>query len=134
MKAYFTLFFLFIRGLWSRLTAWVNLWPDYLAEALGILLFLATAPLFSWVAGWIGGTEAAILQNILIVALEIPVINLLAFLGILFNFKVVFDWYKKKHVIGKDWHALTSWQRWTVFLALYISFLFSAVLLFASLQ
>lgn len=119
---------------WMQLLAWIKLWPDFPAEILGIGLFIISAPLFGWVANFLGGPEAGILQNLLITGLEIAFINAIVFIGILLNFKIIFDWYKKPHAIEKDWFSLSPWQRFTTFLILYCSLFISGVLLISSLQ
>lgn len=121
-------------NLWTRFRQWVDLWPDVWAQNAGIAVFILSAPVFGWIANQFGGVESGILQNLIIVALEISFVNALIFLGILLNYRVIFDWYKKKPAFVKDWLSLTSWQRFTVFLVLYCSLFLSGVLLLASLQ
>lgn len=123
-----------LRSAWLRFRRWVALWPDSWAEIIGIFLFILSAPIFAWMADKFSGPEASILQNLLIVALEIPFINALAFLGILLNFTVIFDWYKKKPTFNKDWFSLSPWQRVATFLIIYVSFFLAGVLLVSSLQ
>lgn len=123
-----------IRSRWTQLLAWIKLWPDLPAEFLGIGLFILSAPLFGWVANYLGAPEAGILQNLVILGVEIAFINAIVFVGIVLNFKIIFDWYKKPHAIEKDWFSLTPWQRFTTFLILYCSLFISGVLLIASLQ
>lgn len=120
--------------LWTRFRAWVELWPDVWAQNAGIAVFILSAPLFGWIANQFGGVESGILQNLIIVAVEISFINALIFLGILLNYRVVFDWYKKKPAFIKDWFNLSPWQRFTTFLVLYCSLFLAGVLLLASLQ
>lgn len=123
-----------IKSKWTQLLAWIKLWPDLPAEIIGIGLFILSAPLFGWLANFLGAPEAGILQNLLITGLEIAFINAIVFIGILLNFTIIFDWYKKPHAIEKDWFSLTPWQRFTTFLILYSSLFISGVLLMASLQ
>jgi biotin transporter BioY len=120
--------------LWSQFTEWLQLWPDSLGILACVLAFILTAPLFGWLADQFGDIESAILNNLLITVLEISYVNALVFLGILLNFRIIFDWYKKKHAIEKDWFTLTAWQRFIVFLVLYSSLFLSVVLLLSSLQ
>ncbi len=123
-----------VTSLWTQFTDWVKLWPDVLAQMGGMIVFIASAPLFAWLADQFGDVESGILQNLIITGLEVSFISGLVFLGILLNFRIIFDWYKKKHAIEKDWFALTSWQRFLVFLILFCSLFFSIVYLAASLQ
>ena len=134
MKAKLSILLAYLQARWTRFTAWVRLWPDIWAEAAGILIFIASAPLFGWIANRFGGIESGILKNLVIAALEISFINALVFVGILLNFSIIFDWYKKKHAIEKDWFSLTPWQRFIAFLVVYSSLFFSGVLLLSSLQ
>lgn len=123
-----------IAMIWAKVTAWFRLWPDIWAEVLAIVLFIFMAPLFGWIASHFGGVESGILQNLIITGLEISFINAMVFLGILLNFSIIFDWYKKKHAIEKDWFSLTPWQRFATFLIIYSSLFLSGVLLISSLQ
>lgn len=123
-----------IKSLWTRFIAWIKLWPDIWAEVLAIAVFIFMAPLFGWIASHFGGVESGILQNLIITGLEISFINAMVFLGILLNFSIIFDWYKKKHVLSKDWFNLTPWQRFATFLIIYSSLFLSGVLLISSLQ
>lgn len=123
-----------LKALWIRFVDWIKLWPDVPGEMGALFLFIASAPLFGWIADQFGDVESGILQNLVITGLEISFINALVFLGILLNFRVVFDWYKKKHAIEKDWFLLTPWQRFIAFLVLYCSLFLSSVILMASLQ
>jgi hypothetical protein len=119
---------------WQRIKSWVDTWPETWAAPLAILLFLASIPLFNWLMSVTQAPELAILQNILITGIEIAIVNAMVFLGILLNFRIIFDWYKKPHALSSDWLKLTSWERIRTFLALYLALFFAAVLLFTSLQ
>lgn len=122
------------KELWNRLIKWVKLWPETWAAPLAILLFLGTIPLFNWLLQATKAPELAILQNILITGIEIAAVSALAFLGLLLNFPVIFDWYKKPYALSSDWLKLTPWQRILTFLALYIPYILVLALLFSSLQ
>lgn len=127
----------FINYLRTKFTAfvdWLKLWPDFLLLPVGIALFVLTAPLFSMLAGRIGGPESGVLNNFIIVAIEISLISALVFLGIKFNFPIIFDWYKKSHALPKDWLKLSPWQRFITLLVLYTALFLAGVLLMASLQ
>lgn len=120
--------------LWQRFKAWTDTWPEIWAAPLSILLFLATIPVFNWLMSVTQAPELAILQNVLITGIEIAAVNALVFLGILLNFPIIFDWYKKPHALTSDWLKLSSWQRILTFLALYLALFLASVLLFSSLQ
>lgn len=124
----------YLKSAWERFTKWIALWPDVWAELLAIGVFLLSAPIFGFIANKFGGVESGILANLIITALEISFINALVFLGILLNFKVIFDWYKKKPTFTKDWFNLTAWQRFSIFMWLYSSLFLAGVILIASLQ
>lgn len=123
-----------LRARSKQIHDWVKLWPDVLLLVAGIALFILTAPIFSWMAGMIGGPESGLLNNFIIVAIEISLINALIFLGVKFNFPIIFDWYKKPHTLPNDWFNLSPWQRFLTFLVLYTSLFLAGVLLMSSLQ
>lgn len=117
----------------SKLREWVKRWPETWAEPLGILLFVLTIPLFNWLLSASKAPEIITLQNILIVGIQLAAINALIFIGILLNFRAVYDWYKKK-ILVSDWMKLSPWQRWITFIVFYLVLFLAAALLFASLQ
>jgi hypothetical protein len=123
-----------LKNIWTRLKSWLERWPETWAEPLGIVLFLATIPLFNWMLSASRAPEMMTLQNIIITGIEIAAINALAFIGILLNFSVIYDWYKKKNPLKSDWLKLEPWQRWLTFILLYLGFFLAGSLLFASLQ
>jgi hypothetical protein len=118
----------------KQLREWVSLWPDTILLLVGVSIFILSAPIFSWLSGMIGGPESGLLNNFIIVAMEISLINALVFLGIKLNFPITFDWYKKKHALPKEWLQITPWQRFIIFSILYVALFFAGVFLMASLQ
>lgn len=123
-----------LKELWAKIKKWAERWPESWAEPLGIVLFVATIPLFNWLLSASRAPEFMTLQNIIITGIEIAAINALAFIGILLNFRVIYDWYKKNNPLRSDWLKLTPWQRWLTFILIYLGFFLAGTLLFASLQ
>lgn len=119
---------------WKSFVEWVKLWPDAWSIPLSIFLFILTIPLFNWMLSVTVAPELAILQNFLIVSVEIAGANLLAFLGILLNFSIIYDYYKKPHAFTSDWLKITAWQRIQIFIAIYLVFILAVVWLLTSLQ
>lgn len=122
----------------SHAYQWIKRWPEIWAVPLGILIFLLATVLLFRMDQQAGIqdpflTDPGILQNLFLTSLEVAFINGIVFIGILLNFGVIFDWYKKG-IIKRDWLALTPWQRTTFFFILYFGLLFTAALLMGSLQ
>lgn len=123
----------YLQALSLQAWQWIKRWPEVWAIPLGMLFFLLASIMLFRLDHQVSITDPGIIQNLFITGLEVAFINGMVFLGILLNFTVIFDWYKKG-ILKRDWLALTPWQRTSFFFMLYFGLLFTAALLMGSLQ
>lgn len=119
--------------IWNHIKSFIMLWPGTWAVFLPMLILLLSYPILLKINDKVGLLDPGLIQNIPFGIIQVIVINEFAFLGILFNFSIVFDWYKKG-VFKSDWLTLSPKERWLIFLLIYCLLSISAVILISSLQ
>lgn len=129
---YLSLILSYLKGSWARFRAWIKLWPDFLALPLALLGFWLSIPILRWIDPTSGIFDTGIFQIIIVLAVLLTAINALIFLGVEFNFPMIWDWYKKD-ILKRDWLAITPWQRFLLFLSLYFGLFILAVWIVTSL-
>ena len=121
-----------LKASWSRFKAWLRLWPDSLALPVALIGFLISIPILRWIDPTSGIFDTGIFQIVLVLAVLLTAINALVFLGLEFNFPLIWDWYKKD-ILKRDWLSLAPWQRLTFFFLLYFGLFILSVWIVTSL-
>ncbi|AWW31831.1 hypothetical protein DN752_17780 [Echinicola strongylocentroti] len=115
----------------ERLLSFIKLWPELWSVPVSILLFAASIPIIRWIDPTAGVFDWGIFQTVLVTVVILPILSTAAFMGIRFNFKFLFDYYRKTVYI-KDYLKLTPWQRLLLFCLVYLSLLLAGVILVAA--
>jgi hypothetical protein len=121
-----------LKSYWSRFKSWLRLWPDSLALPLALIAFWISIPVLRWIDPTSGVFDTGIFQIIIVVAVILTAINALVFLGLEFNFPLIWDWYKKD-ILKRDWLSIAPWQRLTFFFLLYFGLFILSVWIVTSL-
>lgn len=121
-----------LKASWSRFKAWLRLWPDSLALPVALIGFWISIPILRWIDPTSGIFDTGIFQIVLVLAVLLTAINALVFLGLEFNFPLIWDWYKKD-ILKRDWLSLAPWQRLTFFFLLYFGLFILSVWIVTSL-
>lgn len=121
-----------LKASWSRFKAWLRLWPDSLALPVALIGFWISIPILRWIDPTSGIFDTGIFQIVLVLAVILTAINALVFLGLEFNFPLIWDWYKKD-ILKRDWLSLAPWQRLTFFFLLYFGLFILSVWIVTSL-
>lgn len=121
-----------LKASWSRFKAWLRLWPDSLGLPVALLGFWISIPILRWIDPTSGIFDTGIFQIVLVLAVLLTAINALVFLGLEFNFPLIWDWYKKD-ILKRDWLSLAPWQRLTFFFLLYFGLFILSVWIVTSL-
>lgn len=109
----------------SALKTWIRLWPDIWAAPIALVGLWLSYYLLTWIDPTIGTFDMGTLQALLFTVVILVVINTITFLGIEFNDKNLWDYYKRKydsrdeavttdHSDERDFNQLTPWQRITL--------------------
>lgn len=109
------------------MTGFLKRWPELLGLPLALLIFFTSAPLLRWLDPTSAVFDLGILQKIFLGVLTLLAINAAVFLGIKFNFPVVYSYYK--NLMKVDFLTLTAWQRFLLFLSLYALLFLSGALI-----
>lgn len=121
-----------LKASWSRFKAWLRLWPDSLGLPVALIGFWISIPILRWIDPTSGIFDTGIFQIVLVLAVLLTAINALVFLGLEFNFPLIWDWYKKD-ILKRDWLSLAPWQRLTFFFLLYFGLFILSVWIVTSL-
>lgn len=105
----------------NALKTWLKLWPEIWATPVSIGILLGSYYVIYAVDETIGTFDIGTLQALLFTSVVLVVLNTITFLGIEFNDKRLWKYYKDKYEIdGKpnvehtdesDFENLTPWQR-----------------------
>ena len=109
------------KSIGETIKTWIKLWPDLWAGLVILAGLWGSYYLLYWLDPTIGTFDLGILQALLFTAAVIVTLNALAFLGIEFNDKRLWKYYKDKyestglpnveHTDESDFEHLTPWQR-----------------------
>ena len=131
MKNKIKSFLLWISGLLSQIRSWVKAMPDTWAIPITLVLFWGSMHFLRWLDPTSGIFDIGLFQIIVVIAALLTSINFLVFLGIEFNFPVIWKWYKNDGM-KSDWKLLTPWQHFIFFWLLYFPLLlFAGILVLA---
>lgn len=112
----------------GQVRSWIKAMPDTWAVPMTLVAFWISMYLIRWIDPTAGIFDVGLFQLILVLAALLTSVNFLIFLGIEFNFPIVWDWYKNS-IIKDDWLKLTPWQRFIFFSQLYFGLLLFAAIL-----
>jgi hypothetical protein len=129
---YLSVLLSYIRGMWANFKKWLSLWPDSLALPLALLGFWISIPVLRWIDPTSGIFDTGIFQIVIVVAVILTALNALVFLGLEFNFPMIWDWYKKD-ILKRDWLSIAPWQRLSFFFLLYFGLFVLSVWIVTSL-
>lgn len=121
-----------LKSSWANFKKWLRLWPDSLALPLALIGFWISIPILRWIDPTSGIFDMGIFQIMLVLAVLLTAINALVFLGLEFNFPLIWDWYKKD-ILKRDWLSIQPWQRLTFFFLLYFGLFVLSVWIVTSL-
>lgn len=121
-------FFAKLNEAFATVRTWIKAMPDTWAVPLTLVAFWLSMHILRWIDPTAGIFDVGLFQLIVVLAALLTSINFLVFLGIEFNFPIVWDWYKNG-VIIKDWLKITPWQRFIFFSLLYFGLLLLAAIL-----
>lgn len=124
-----------MKNIGNTLKRWIAIWPDIWAAPAAILGLWASYYIFYWLDPTIGTMDMGVLQALLFAVVIIVALNAFAFLGMEFNDKHLWKYYKDKFddlhtdpdkdlTDENDFKKLTPWQRiillysWRAFLLL----------------
>jgi hypothetical protein len=127
----------------TAIKTWLKIWPDIWAAPLAFIVLYISYYLLTWIDPTIGTFDMGTLQALLFTVVILVVLNIATFLGIAYNDKRLWEYYKAKYQDNglptveftdeSDFENLTAWQRikllyfWRAFLLLL------GVVIFASL-
>jgi hypothetical protein len=107
----------------DTLKTWIKLWPDIWAVPLTLIGLWGSYYLLHFIDPTIGTFDLGILQALLFTVAILVTLNAVVFLGIEFNDKGMWDYYKRKYIKGmekldpteitdeSDFNHITPWQR-----------------------
>jgi hypothetical protein len=121
-----------LKNSWANFKKWLRLWPDSLALPVALIGFWLSIPILRWIDPTSGIFDTGIFQIVLVLAVILTAINALVFLGLEFNFPLIWDWYKKD-ILKRDWLSIAPWQRLTFFFLLYFGLFILSVWIVTSL-
>jgi hypothetical protein len=118
----------------TAIKVWLKIWPDIWAAPLAFVALYISYYLLTWIDPTIGTFDMGTLQALLFTIVILVVLNTATFLGIAYNDKRLWEYYKAKyqenglpeveHTDEHDFENLTAWQRikllyfWRAFLLL----------------
>lgn len=118
----------------TAIKVWLKIWPDIWAAPLAFVVLYISYYLLTWIDPTIGTFDMGTLQALLFTIVILIVLNTATFLGIEYNDKRLWEYYKAKytedglpeveHTDESDFELLTAWQRikllyfWRAFLLL----------------
>ncbi len=105
----------------------LRLWPEFWGLPVALVLWWVSPMILHLIDATAGTYDAGIFQTVLFAFISILIINALVWLGIRFNFPVLFEYYENG--AGEDYKLLTSWQKVVVLLWVYSVLLFGFVFL-----
>lgn len=109
----------------KNLFRFAQLWPEVFSVPIALLVWFAS-PYLIWMVDEQAATfDTGILQIIVYVIVAITAFNGVVFMGIKFNFPVVYEFYKG--AAGESFNKLTDWQKICVLLILFIGLFFCCV-------
>jgi len=105
-----------------------KVWPELWSFPIGIAMFFLSIPVLRWLDPTSATFDAGVIQVIIVTAVIISSLSTITFLGIKFNFRIMWDYYIKKKLLF-DWLNLTPIQRCILFLSFYFGMLYLTVTL-----
>lgn len=109
------------KSLTDTIKTWIKLWPDIWAGIIILIGLWGSYYLLYWLDPTIGTFDLGILQALLFTVAVIVTLNAAAFLGIEFNDKALWEYYKRKYESSDkpnaditdeaDFNFIAPWQR-----------------------
>lgn len=105
----------------NNLKRHLKLWPEWFSLPAGLLLWVASPYILQWYDPTAATFDAGVFQAIVFSIMCMLIGNGLAFMGILFNFKTLFEFYEFD--LSVTFKNLTPWQKVLSLLLLYFGLL-----------
>ena len=109
----------------------LRLWPELLALPAALTLYWISPFIIRVIDPTAGQYDGAVLQKLVYCVVGILVLNVVAWLGIRFNFKALFHFYSTSY--STDFKSLSSWQKFCLLFACYLAYMLLGVIILLSL-
>jgi hypothetical protein len=109
----------------------LRLWPELIWLPVALCLYWISPEIIRIVDPTAGQYDGAVLQKLIYCSVAILVLNVIAWLGIRFNFRTLFQYYANEFPSRFDY--LSTWQKSCLLLSCYLAYMLLGVVILLSL-